>query len=139
MSSTKIAIVGIGETKPTRRSDKSLRVLVVEAIEAALAEAGLKGSDVDGVLTDGLIMPTTVPRDFIAAQFGMNRRFDGGMSFGGAGSAAAPQLAQLAIASRLANVVVYYFGVDWGTRASGPYGFHDLYEAKLAFEKPYGF
>jgi acetyl-CoA acetyltransferase len=91
------------------------------------------------VLTDGLIMPTTVPRDFIAAQFGMNRRFDGGMSFGGAGSAAAPQLAQLAIASRLANVVVYYFGVDWGTRASGPYGFHDLYEAKLAFEKPYGF
>jgi acetyl-CoA acetyltransferase len=84
-------------------------------------------------------MPTTVPRDFIAAQFGIERRFDGGMSFGGAGSVAAPQLAQLAISSGLANVLVYYFGVDWGTRATGPYGFHDLYEAKLAFEKPYGF
>ena len=61
------------------------------------------------------------------------------MSYGGAGSACAPQLAQLAISSGLAKVVVYYFGVDWGTRASGPYGFHDLYAGKMAFEKPYGF
>ena len=58
------------------------------------------------------------------------------MSFGGAASAAAPIHAQLAIASGLAKVLVYYFGVDWGTRVSGPYGFHDLYAAKSAFEKP---
>ena len=139
MPQTPIAIVGIGATRPVRRSDKSLRALVVEAVEAALADAGLEPREVDGILTDGLVMPTTVPRDFIAAQFGMERRFDGGMSFGGAGSVAAPQLAQLAIGSGLAKTVLYYFGVDWGTRASGPYGFHDLYEAKLAFEKPYGF
>ena len=62
------------------------------------------------------------------------------MSFGGAGSAMRPAcMAQLAISSGLARVVVYYFGVDWGTRATGPYGFHDLYAAKMAFEKPYGF
>jgi acetyl-CoA acetyltransferase len=139
MLRTPIAIAGIGATRPVRRSDKSLRALVVEAVEAALADAGLEPREVDGILTDGLVMPTTVPRDFIAAQFGMERRFDGGMSFGGAGSVAAPQLAQLAIGSGLAKTVLYYFGVDWGTRASGPYGFHDLYEAKLAFEKPYGF
>jgi acetyl-CoA acetyltransferase len=84
-------------------------------------------------------MPTTVPRDYIAAQFGIDRRFDGGMSYGGAGTAAAPGLAQLAISTGQARAVVYYFGVDWGTRASGPYGFHDLYAAKMAFEKPYGF
>lgn len=136
---TPIAIVGVGETPNVRRSEKSLRALVVEAVANALDDAGLKPSDVDGILTDGLVMPTTVPRDFVAAQFGIDRRYDGGMSYGGAGSACAPQLAQLAISSGLANVVVYYFGVDWGTRASGPYGFHDLYAGKMAFEKPYGF
>ena len=33
-----IAIVGIGETPPVRRSDKNLRELVVDAILAALEE-----------------------------------------------------------------------------------------------------
>ena len=136
---TPIAIVGVGETPAVRRSEKNLRALVVEAIGNALDDAGLKPSDVDGILSDGLVMPTTVPRDFVAAQFGIDRRYDGGMSFGGAGSACAPQLAQLAISSGLAKTVVYYFGVDWGTRTSGPYGFHDLYAGKMAFEKPYGF
>jgi acetyl-CoA acetyltransferase len=136
---TPIAIVGVGETPAVRRSEKNLRALVVEAIANALDDAGLKPSDVDGILSDGLVMPTTVPRDFVAAQFGIDRRYDGGMSFGGAGSACAPQLAQLAISSGLAKTVIYYFGVDWGTRTSGPYGFHDLYAGKMAFEKPYGF
>ena len=88
---------------------------------------------IDGILTDGLIMPTSVPRDFIAAQFGIDRRFDGGISYGGAGSTVAPQLAQLGIASGQAKYVLYYFGVDWGTRPFGPYGFHDQYPAKIAF------
>ena len=139
MPDSAIAIVGIGATKPVRRSPKGLRALCVEAVEAALADAGLSASKVDGIVTDGLVMPTTVPRDYIAAQFGMDRRFDGGMSYGGAGSVVAPLQAQLAISSGLAKTVLCYFGVDWGTRASGPYGFHDLYAAKMAFEKPHGF
>jgi len=139
MPETPIAIVGIGQTAPVRRSDKGIRELVVEAIELALEDAGLEASEVDGVITDGLVMPTTVPRDFIAAQFGMDRRFDGGISFGGAGTASAPQLARMAITSGLAKTVLFYFGVDWGSRPSGPYGFHDLYAAKMAYEKPYGF
>ncbi len=139
MQMTPIAIAGIGATRPVRRSEKGLRTLVVEAIEAAIADAGIEPSEIDGVMSDGLCMPTTVPRDFIAAQFGIDRRFDGGISFGGAGSVAAPLQARLAIASGQAKAVLYYFGVDWGTRASGPYGFHDLYAGKMAFEKPYGF
>jgi len=134
-----VAIAGIGSTRPVRRAEKGLRALVVEAVQAALADAGIAPGEVDGIVTDSLIMPTTVPRDFVAAQFGIDRRFDAGLSFGGAASAAASGLAQLAISSGRANVVLYYFGVDWGTRTSGPYGFHDLYDAKAAFEKPYGF
>lgn len=139
MQLTPIAIAGIGATKPVRRSERGLRALVIEACQAAIADAGLDPSEIDGVMSDGLVMPATVPRDYVAAQFGIDRRFDGGMSFGGAGSAAAPLHAQLAISSGEAKAVLYYFGVDWGTRVSGPYGFHDLYAGKMAFEKPYGF
>ena len=124
MGLASIAIAGIGRTTPVRRSPKSLRALCIEAVQAAITDAGLEASDIDGVVTDGTIMPATVPRDFIAAHFRIDRRFDAGTSFGGAGSACGPQLAQLAIGSGLAKAVVYYFGVDWGTRASGPYGFN---------------
>src|ERR1017187_1548988 len=99
MSMESVAIVGIGATRPVRRSKKGIRAIVVEAIEAALDDAGIAPGMIDGILTDGLIMPTTVPRDYIAAQFGIDRRFDAGMSYGGAASATAPLLAQMAIAS----------------------------------------
>ncbi|MEZ5855386.1 MAG: hypothetical protein R3D67_11860 [Hyphomicrobiaceae bacterium] len=111
--------------------------LVVEAIEAALADTGIEAKDVDGVVSDGLVMPTTVPLRW-AAQFGFERAYDGGMSFGGAANACAPIHAQLAIDSGLATTLVYCWR-GLGTRSSGPYGFHDLYAAKMAFEKPYGF
>ena len=134
-----IAIVGIGQTPPVRRSTKPIRHLAIEAVQLALDDAGIAPGDIDGVITDGVIMPHTVPREFIAAQFGMTRSFDGGVSFGGAGVACAPELAKLAISAGKAHTVLFYFGVDWGSRTSGPYGFHDMYPAKMAFEKPYGF
>jgi acetyl-CoA acetyltransferase len=134
-----IAIVGIGETPPVRRSDRDLRALVLDAVYAALDDAGIAPSEVDGIVTDSVVMPTTVPHDYVMAQLGATSRFDGAISYGGAGIACAPLQAALAINAGLANVVVSYFGVDWGTRPSGPYGFHDLYPAKLEFEKPYGF
>ena len=134
-----IAIVGVGQTPPVRRSDKPIRQLAVEAVQLALADAGLAAREIDGIITDGVIMPHSVPREFIAAQFGITRGFDGGVSFGGTGVACAPELAALAINAGKAHTVLFYFGVDWGSRAQGPYGFHDMYPAKMAFEKPYGF
>jgi acetyl-CoA acetyltransferase len=85
-------------------------------------------------------MPATVPHEYITAQYGIEkRRFDGGISYGGTGIVCAPMIAKAAIEAGLADTVLCYFGVDWGTRPSGPYGFHDLYPAKIAFEKPHGF
>ena len=133
------AIVGIGETSPTRRSLKNIRVLAIEAVAAALDDAGIDASEVDGIVSDAGIIPNTVPHEYLATQLGIERRFDGAMSYGGTGIVCAPMLAQAAIAQGLAKTVVCYFGVDWGSRVGGPYGFHDLYPAKMAFEKPYGF
>ncbi|CAG2160736.1 thiolase family protein [Cupriavidus numazuensis] len=133
------AIVGIGETTPTRRSNRSIRALAIDAIADALDDAGLTSADVDGIVTDAVIMPNTVPHEYLAAQFGIARRFDGSLSYGGAGIVSAPMVARAAIEQGLAHTVVCVFGVDWGSRPSGPYGFHDLYPAKKTFEKPYGF
>jgi acetyl-CoA acetyltransferase len=134
-----IAIVGIGETAPVRRSPRNLRSQVVEAVYAALDDAGIAPHEVDGVVTDSVVMPTTVPHDYVMAQLGATSRYDGSVSYGGAGIVCSPLQAAMAIQAGLAEVIVCYFGVDWGTRPEGPYGFHDLYPAKMAFEKPYGF
>jgi acetyl-CoA acetyltransferase len=133
------AIVGIGETLPSRRSGKNIRSLAIEAVGAALEDAGIDASMVDGLISDAGIMPNTVPHEYLATQMGFKRRFDGAMSYGGTGIVCAPMLAKAAIEQGLAETLVCYFGVDWGSRPGGPYGFHDLYPAKMAFEKPYGF
>ncbi len=133
------AIAGIGETVPVRRSGRDIRELVVEAVLAALEDAGLEPEDVDGVVTDCLIMPRSVPRDWLAGQLGMSPRYEATLSLGGAGIVCSPLHAAAAIATGQAEVVLCYFGVDWGSRPGGPYAFHDIYPAKRAFEKPYGF
>jgi acetyl-CoA acetyltransferase len=133
------AIVGIAETPPTRRSEHDIRRLAVDAATAALADAGLQPSDIDGIVTDAGIMPATVPHEYLSAQLGITRRFDAAVSYGGTGIVCAAQLADMAIRTGQAQTVLCYFGVDWGTRPDGPYGFHHGYPAKMAFEIPYGF
>ena len=72
----KTAVVGIGMSKLVRHSEKSLGMLALEACKAAIEDAGLKASDIDGVVTypdqpfrgagsrDG--------EDLVTAQFMMN-------------------------------------------------------------------
>ena len=134
-----IAIVGIGETPPLRRSDKDVREMTLDAVLAAIDDAGLSPKDVDGIVTDSVVMPTSVPHEWIAAELGVDRCFDATISGAGAGTIGAPLLARMALREGLAKNVVCYFGVDWGSRPGGPYAFHDMYPAKMAFEKPYGF
>ena len=134
-----IAIVGVGETIPLRVSPKDVRALCLEASLAAIADAGLECADIDGIITDAGIMPASVPADWMAAQLGASLNFSGNLSYGGAGIVAAPMLAEMAIRSGRAKAVLFYFGVDWGSRPGGPYAFHDAYPAKKLFEKPYGF
>lgn len=47
----KVAIAGIGYTELVRRNPRSLGDLTVEAVDAALADAGLNRDDVDGLAT----------------------------------------------------------------------------------------
>lgn len=134
-----IAIIGIGETDPTRRSTKSVADLTLEAIEAALADAGIRADQIDGIVTEGQIMPGTVGADFLAGKLGATLTWSQVISAAGAGTVAAAGPAGEALRRGDATYVLCYFGVDWGTRPGGPYSFHDIYPAKVTFEKPYGF
>ena len=47
----KYCIVGVGETEYSRGSGRSTRAMAVEAVRKAILDAGLKASDVDGMMS----------------------------------------------------------------------------------------
>ena len=49
--SDKSAIVGIGQTKYVKGTDKTAVHMMLEASISAIADAGLKPSDIDGMVT----------------------------------------------------------------------------------------
>lgn len=135
----RVAIVGVGETEFVRRGDRRVGELVVEACRAALADAGIDSSDVDGIVTEGSTMPSRVPADEVAYALGMtDRRFTAAGLVGGAGVVGAPVLAELALRSGAANVVLSYYGADFGSAPGGPYAFPVGLEVKEGIEKPLG-
>ena len=69
----KYAIVGVGETTYVRGSDKTTRALGTWAVRNALADAGLKPSDVDGMLSYQSGDSTFSP--FIAGDLGIRLNF----------------------------------------------------------------
>jgi len=134
------AIVGVGETEPRWQDPRPVRELVTEAVRRALADAGLRGADVDGVATEAYAMATDAPPDEIGCAIGMtDRTFVGHISLAGAGTVGALQLAKLAIDSGLASVVISYYGISLSTTAGGVYAVHAHEPAKAALEMPFGF
>lgn len=134
-----IAIVGIAETAPARRSAVPIKDEVVDCVLAALDDAGIDPSEVDGIVTDTGIMPMMVAQDHVLGQLGIETSFSASISYGGAGIMATPILAEQAIRSGRARVIVSYFGIDWGSDPHGPYAFHDRYPSKHIYEKPQGY
>lgn len=100
------SIVGIGQTEYSRDSGRSEHVLALEAILAALEDAGLKASDVDGLVRFSWDSNTELG---IAESLGMEGvRFYGEIGYGGPACCATVGHAAAAIALGLANCVVCY-------------------------------
>ena len=47
----KYCIVGVGETEFSKNSGRTTRAMAVEAVRKAILDAGLKASDVDGMMS----------------------------------------------------------------------------------------
>ncbi|MBT2384446.1 lipid-transfer protein [Streptomyces sp. ISL-11] len=100
------AVVGIGATEFTKDSGRSELALAAEAVRAALADAGLAPSDVDGLVTFTM---DTSPEITVAQAAGIGElTFFSRVHYGGGAACATVQQAALAVASGLAEVVVCY-------------------------------
>jgi acetyl-CoA acetyltransferase len=140
--SGELAIVGVGEADHTKASGRTPKQIAAQAIERALADAGLDAGDVDGIMFtpfDG--------HQFDAADFRAHFRVErelwqstrgGGMVWAGS----APYDAALAIRERRASVIVNVFSVAWATQRAemvgGPGEVHAAELFKQNLEVPFG-
>jgi acetyl-CoA acetyltransferase len=105
--SGKAAIVGIAETGYTRGSEQTVLEMTLSASMAAIRDAGLTPSDVDGILPP----PGFVAWDEIAAHLGIpDVRYTSTPQMGGASPTAALTTAMMAIASGVAETILVPIG-----------------------------
>ena len=100
------AIAGIGATEFSKDSGRSELRLAVEAVRAALDDAGLAPGDVDGMVTFTM---DTSPEISVAQAAGIGElSFFSRIHYGGGAACATVQQAALAVATGVAEVVVCY-------------------------------
>ncbi|GAA3393294.1 lipid-transfer protein [Streptomyces roseoviridis] len=100
------AVVGIGATEFSKDSGRSELTLAVEAVRAALDDAGLVPGDVDGLVTFTM---DTNPEITVAQAAGIGElSFFSRVHYGGGAACATVQQAALAVATGIAEVVVCY-------------------------------
>ncbi len=104
----KACLTGIGETAYLRGSSKSAFELQIEASLKAIADAGLKPQQIDGIIPIGIVSGTA--DDFID-NFGISDlRFSAVVPHGGASPVMALQCAAAAVASGACRHVLITFG-----------------------------
>lgn len=104
------AVAGIGATEFSADSGRSELRLIVEAVQAALADAGLDRSEVDGLCTFTM---DTNPEVYVGQALGLgDLTFFSRVPYGGGGACATIQQAAMAVATGVAEVVVCYRGFN---------------------------
>jgi acetyl-CoA acetyltransferase len=116
----KAAVTGIGETRYSRQSGKSVMSLQMEASLAAIRDAGLDPKDIDGVIVYGSM--AVVAEDFIT-NFGIaDLKFSAVTPLGGASAVASIQCAAAAVASGVCNHVLVPIGRNGSSGVGGRIG-----------------
>jgi acetyl-CoA acetyltransferase len=100
------AVVGIGATEFSKNSGRSELRLAAEAISAALADAGVRPADVDGLVTFAMdaTAEIAVARELAMAEL----TFFGQIGYGGGAACGTVHHAAMAVATGAARVVVCY-------------------------------
>jgi acetyl-CoA acetyltransferase len=104
------SVAGIGATEFSKDSGRSELHLSAEATLAALADAGLEASDVDGLTTFTMDSTAEIA---LARELAMgDLRFFSRINYGGGAACATVQQAAMAVATGMADVVVAYRGFN---------------------------
>jgi len=109
------AIVGAGNSRLGQVAGVSSLDLLVEAIADALDDAGLKASDVDGIVCRGPDESYS-HHQLVGERLGVNARFSTSLDNGGASQILSVMLAVMAIEAGLATTVVCGYGRDAWSR-----------------------
>jgi acetyl-CoA acetyltransferase len=137
-----VAITGIGESEHTGVSNRTTKEIAAEAVERAIADAGLTPADIDGIMYHPMGGDQFDEHDF-RALFGTTHemwvsRDGGGMRW----AATAPYEAALAIRDGRAHHVLNSFAVAWATQrremVGGPGQAHAENLLKQNLEVPMG-
>lgn len=100
------AIVGIGATEFSKDSGRTELRLAAECVRAAIADAGLSPSDVDGLVTFTMDTNSEIA---VAREVGIpSLSFFSRINYGGGAACATVQQAAMAVATGVASVVVCY-------------------------------
>jgi len=102
----KYCIVGVGETEYSRGSNRSTRAMAVEAVRKAILDAGLKPSEVDGMLDYQSGDSTLAPH--VAPDLGIRLNFYMDVMGGGSSTEALVGLAMGAIEAGMCRTVAIY-------------------------------
>lgn len=134
----RVAIAGIGETDYSRESGRSEMMLALQAIKAALDDAGIAPAEVDGLMTWRVDNTSEAE---IAANLGVkDLAWFGDINQAGNVGAALVAHASAAIVAGLANVVVIYRGMNG--RSGARYGRGEVTgrrgQGGSAFTEPFG-
>jgi acetyl-CoA acetyltransferase len=138
---TGVAIVGVGETAPLRCDPRPIEAMVAEAVGAALADAGLAASDIDGFVTESGFMPAKAPAEALASALGAPMPPSPFIAYGlpfGAGLVAAPQIAAFALEASLATHIVCWYGGQLSRNTHGPRELYANDPIKADLEMPSG-
>ena len=138
----KAAIVGIGATEFSKNSGRSELQLAVECVSAAIADAGLEHSDIDGMCS--FTMDNNPAIEVNRNLGGGDLRFFSRIHYGGGAGCATLQQAAMAVATGVADTVVCYramnersmqrFGAGFQDRSSFP----TTESAHFSWYAPYG-
>jgi acetyl-CoA acetyltransferase len=140
--SGRVAMVGVGESEHTKASGRTAEEIAARAAEAAIADAGLKPSDIDGLMYTPS-MGDQLDAAAFHRQFGTNHDIwessrGGGMVWAGT----AAHEAAGALAAGRATHVLNSFAVAWATQRSemvaGPGEMHAQERFKQNLEVPFG-
>lgn len=137
-----VAVTGIGETTVSGPSGRDAKAMALEAVAAAIADAGLRPQDIDGLMVSAGIQEQLQPADF-HTHFATSQP----LWFSTAGgamiwAATCAHTAALAMRAGKARHIVNVFAVDWASRrAAGtgtPGDWHAGEDMKVRFELPFG-
>jgi acetyl-CoA acetyltransferase len=130
-------IAGVGHTDFGKLEGRTAWHLEAEAAAAAVTDAGLRPSDVDGLLTDpgpsqGILDGITPHFLRLGAQLGLDPDYAGSEILGGAGSVGIVERAVLAVEAGLCDVCLCVYG-DSPLSNPGSFGYGRGEEAAFGF------